>query len=358
MKLSLCMIVKNEEEILARCLESPKDLFDEIIIVDTGSTDKTKEVALKFTKKIYDFKWVDDFSVARNYSFSKATSEYIMWLDADDVIESEDLIKLKQLKHNLKDVDVVMLKYNISFDEQNKPTFSYYRERIIKNDKTFFWQDPIHEAIVPHGKIIYNDAGISHRKIKPVEMGRNLKIYQQLIKKNIKFSARQKFYYSRELFYNGKYKEAIKSFNEYLDKYNGWVENQIEACYNLTSCYKFVNNIDKALSSAFISFNFDLPRAELLCEIGNIFVLKGKYNIAIYWYKLASKCKVDYEKGGFILKDCYNIVPYLQLCLCYYNLGDTKKAIYYNNKASKLRPNHPSVLFNKAFFKKLNQKKS
>ena len=84
--LSLCMIVKNEEAVLSRCLESIKDAVDEIIIVDTGSSDATKEIAKKYTDLVYDFKWINNFSAARNFSFSKASKDYIIWLDADDVI--------------------------------------------------------------------------------------------------------------------------------------------------------------------------------------------------------------------------------------------------------------------------------
>ena len=76
-EISLCMIVKNEEKVLARCLDSIAGLMDEIIIVDTGSTDKTKEIAGKYTDNIYDFEWIDDFAAARNFAFSKATKEYI-----------------------------------------------------------------------------------------------------------------------------------------------------------------------------------------------------------------------------------------------------------------------------------------
>lgn len=74
--ISLCMIVKNEEDVLARCLESVKDVVDEIIIVDTGSTDKTKTIAKEFTDKVYDFKWVNHFAKARNFAFSKAKMDY------------------------------------------------------------------------------------------------------------------------------------------------------------------------------------------------------------------------------------------------------------------------------------------
>lgn len=79
---SLCMIVKNEERVLARCLESVRECMDEIIIVDTGSSDATKEIAARYTDKIYDFEWIDDFAAARNFSFSKASMDFAMWLDA------------------------------------------------------------------------------------------------------------------------------------------------------------------------------------------------------------------------------------------------------------------------------------
>ena len=70
---SVCMIVKNEENVLARCLNSLKDLAEEIVIVDTGSTDKTVEIVSNYTSNIYSHSWTDDFSDARNYSFSKAS---------------------------------------------------------------------------------------------------------------------------------------------------------------------------------------------------------------------------------------------------------------------------------------------
>src|SRR3989344_295540 len=95
--LSLCMITKNEEQFLEQCLNSVKELVDEIIIVDTGSTDKTKEIASKFTDKIYDFQWCDDFSAARNESLKYATQDWILVLDADEVISKEDYQKIKEL---------------------------------------------------------------------------------------------------------------------------------------------------------------------------------------------------------------------------------------------------------------------
>lgn len=84
---SLCMIVKNEEKYLSRCLESVRNKVDEIIIIDTGSTDSTLEIAKQYTNKIYHFTWVNDFAAARNESLKYATSQYVLILDADEYLD-------------------------------------------------------------------------------------------------------------------------------------------------------------------------------------------------------------------------------------------------------------------------------
>ena len=198
--LSLCMIVKNEEKTLARVLDCAVQFADEIIIVDTGSSDNTKAIANKYTTQVYDFVWQDDFSKARNFSFSKATSDYIMWLDADDVLPQKTIKKINHLKDHIANYDVVMLPYQIAFDENNNCTFSYYRERIVKNHSNFYFNDPIHESITPSGNIVYLNAPIEHRKLNNTQPKRNLNIYKNLIKKGITFTPRQQFYYANELY--------------------------------------------------------------------------------------------------------------------------------------------------------------
>lgn len=97
-KLSLCMIVKNEEKELPLCVNSVKPVLDEIIIVDTGSADNTKEVARQLGARVFDFPWVDDFSAARNHSILRATGDYILWLDADDRVDEGEVEKIRLLK--------------------------------------------------------------------------------------------------------------------------------------------------------------------------------------------------------------------------------------------------------------------
>ena len=96
--LSLCMIVRNEEKLLRRCLDCAAPAADEIIIVDTGSIDNTKEIARSYNARVFDFPWNNSFCDARNFSFSKASMDYCMWLDADDLIQPDQLNELLALK--------------------------------------------------------------------------------------------------------------------------------------------------------------------------------------------------------------------------------------------------------------------
>ena len=99
--ISLCMIVKNEEGQIADCLAAIRSVVDEIIVVDTGSTDGTQEVAREMGAKVFEFPWKNDFSAARNESIRRATGQYILWLDADDRMDPEEIEKLRQIKSQL-----------------------------------------------------------------------------------------------------------------------------------------------------------------------------------------------------------------------------------------------------------------
>ena len=108
--LSLCMITKNEEQFLADCLNSVKNIVDEIILVDTGSSDKTVEIAKSFEAKIHFFEWCDDFAAARNESLKYATKEWILILDADEIISKSDGLKIKELINNKNEIATISTK--------------------------------------------------------------------------------------------------------------------------------------------------------------------------------------------------------------------------------------------------------
>ena len=139
------MIVKNEEKVLPRILKPMKEIVDKILICDTGSTDRTKEIIRGFTAEVYDFPWKNDFSAARNFISEKVSTDYWMWLDADDIVSEPEQKKIQRLKEELDDdTAIVMMKYSMGFDKTGSPSLSYYRERLIKNHEGFCWQGKVH----------------------------------------------------------------------------------------------------------------------------------------------------------------------------------------------------------------------
>jgi glycosyltransferase involved in cell wall biosynthesis len=142
-----------------------KDLVDEIIIIDTGSTDETKAIAKRYTSKVFDCEWHEDFSAERNFSFQQATTNYILWLDADDILLEEDREKFRRLKLILDPtVDSVTMLYHHSLDEQGNVTVSMRRNCLVKRDKGFRWMGAAHEVLMVDGKIFNSDIAVTHRK--------------------------------------------------------------------------------------------------------------------------------------------------------------------------------------------------
>ena len=355
--ISLCMIVKNEEDCLARCLNSVKDIADEIIIVDTGSTDKTMKIAKKFTNNIYEFEWINDFSAARNFAFSKATMDYRMWLDADDVILEADRKKILELKKTLsKDVDIVTMKYNTSTDADGNVLFSSTRGRLFKREKNHEWLDPIHEYIPLSGNVLYlQDIFITHKKEKHFT-DRNIKIYEEQIKNNIELSPRSTYYYARELRDHGRHIEAIHYFEKFLNDGFGWVEDNIASCFALSVCYQVIKNQDKRLGSLLRSFEYAKPRAEICCQLGYYFRdEKSNLDMAVYWFKTALELE-NPNSVGFVLHDFWGYIPNIELAVCYYRLGDMEKSKLYNSEAKKHKPNSTAVKYNEDLFKEMAKK--
>jgi glycosyltransferase involved in cell wall biosynthesis len=161
------MIVKNEEKTLPVCLESVKAIIDEIIIIDTGSTDKTVEIAQLYGAKVYSFGWIDDFSAARNESLRYASGDWILYLDADERITPENAAKIRGVIKN-PDITAVNMIEHIPQEEGNlfKTTASDYC-RLFRNDPRIRFSGRVHEQILPAvnaigGNVLKSSIRIDH----------------------------------------------------------------------------------------------------------------------------------------------------------------------------------------------------
>ena len=352
MTLGLTMIVKNESEVLARALDGVKDIADEIVIVDTGSTDNTVEIARKYTDKVYTFDWISDFSVARNFGISKLTTDYFMWLDADDIVPQSTALEISRLmRKRSMTADIIMMPYVTATDKQGNPTFLYHRERILRHTPQNIFKGAVHEAVELDGKIITLNFPIVHSKPKDRDNGtRNLDIYERLLNGGHELTPRERYYYARELLYNGRTSDAANELAIFIHGDGGFTQNKADACLLLSECYGSLGDGESAMQAALYRFNFTPPDGEGCCRIAALFFDRGDYMTAAYWYKLALRCKPNINSGAFVQADYYGLIPLVWLSVCYDRLGDIKKAYGYHRRAKKIRPSDKSVIANDAYF--------
>lgn len=213
--ISLCMIVKNEERCLARCLESVKDFVHEIIIVDTGSTDKTVEIAREFTDSVYYFEWTDDFAEARNFALQYATSDYILQLDADEWLgEGRDYLKLPL------DRDYYFLRIRNDIGSG----FAEFHQfvRLFKNDPLLQYEGALHEQInlLKHDnltfdfmKVLIHHDGYTNAVVQSKDKNeRNMKIIKEEVKANP--SAFNYHNLGMQLAFENRHEEALEALKK------------------------------------------------------------------------------------------------------------------------------------------------
>ncbi len=340
MLISLCMIVRDEEEVLSRCLDSAKGLYDELVIVDTGSRDGTKEIAGKYTDKVFSLPWTDDFSRARNEAFSHGAGDYLLWLDADDVVEGAKFAPLRDFLGEEKP-DMVFCPYLSG-------NLRYERERFVRREANFRFAGRVHEAIAPRGKVLRFPLEVRHLPSGKPRGRRNLDIYLKWAGEE-PLSPRDLFYYGRELSYHGLYTEAAAVLEKML-RGDGWYVNKIAACEVLSRCYEEMGEGEKAMQALFASFLFGEPRAFVLCAIGRLFLSQKRYREAAFWYEAARTCRDHTAEGDFEEPQCRTLTPLLQLVVCYWRLGERERALFCHKRAEELAPDHPSVAFNRRFF--------
>lgn len=354
--ISLCMIVKNEQGTLEECLKSVRDIVNEIIIVDTGSTDRTREIAQKWTSQVFDFEWIDNFASARNFSFSKATMDYVFWLDADDILLPEDREKLSRLKQLMfPEVDAVSMQYHCDFDIYGNVTLNVRRTRLVKRSKNYLWEGAVHEdLVIKSGRFIDSDIIITHRKnYQASDPERNLNIYDRLLANNQELSSRDLLHYAMELHQHRLYQKAIEFYLRFMDMENITSEDRIRACSRLADCYYYLGERKEEREYIFKTFEFDIPRPEMCCRLGYYFLEKNQFSQAVFWYKLAIEVQLPDNQWAIQNMVSHTWLPHMQLGVCYYQMGNYELSYQHNKMALSYRPNDQNIINNMILLEEL-----
>lgn len=368
--IALCSILKNEVKNLPRLLESVSGCFDAIYLTDTGSTDGSIEWIKENASRVAGcpvhlshFEWVESFAKARNFNFSQAKEEYVMWLDLDDSLSSKDgFVQWK--KYAMEFADYWLNTYNYALDGAGKPIVSFVRERVFKRSLNPQWRYDIHEGVTPQ-KGWQADYAVSWcvnhlRDAQDViaDKSRNIKLMEKMEHKD----ARMLFYYGKELYEANQSAKAVDIFEQVLKRDDLEMHDRIlahqYAGYAATQCGDELKDDLVAKKHEYytksIKFHndgivFDPHRAEFHCGVGDNYLKMGNLGACIPHYAAAKACinqKMNgspYEGAIYSFMNCYGEIPSLQLAKVYFNVGKMDEALKeakecvekYNNEEAK-----------------------
>lgn len=338
--ISVTIICKNEQDTLPRLIKTIT-FADEIIVADTGSTDNTAEVARALGAKTFFFAWRDDFSAARNYAISKANCDYVMWLDADDVIPDETAKAIQKWKTSSHHADFVYMRY-----KSEDGSFWFWRERIIRRCKKCRFKGFIHEAIVPFGQTEMLFADVVHKPTGSHEQ-RNYQMYQRRLSAGKRLSAREKYYYARTLSDCGKSPQVKNLFLQCAQNKRLYNVNRADSYLQVANICLAEGNLRSAYKFALRSVALCPSVPQAACTVAYCLFLQQNYAYAEQWYLFATLARPVW---GFNSNYYSAFLPYVQLSVCCYRQGKYSQAAIWHKKAKALCPDSPTVLANDKYF--------
>lgn len=339
--LALTCILKNEVHNLERFCKSFSGLVDEVVFVDTGSTDGSVDwlnekayLALNLPHTavhVCHFTWVDDFAAARNFGIEKVKSDYWMWADLDDVLNNRENFKAWK-SEAIGMHPVWYVPYNYSLKPDGSPAVSFVRERVFKTDLNFRFQDPIHEGVdirkagVNVQGALNSAWSIDHLRTF-AEMdgdkkdGRNIRILE---KNKGKLSARLQFYYGKELFDNQRFKEAHEALLPVCKSDELETGDRIMAMQFMAHSLIQMNEFGESLKYSSLGLVLDPERAEYYCMMADAYLRMNEPQKAVPLLQAAKSCQNRAGSGTrheFSYADCYNVHPRLNLAQIYFFQG-------------------------------------
>jgi glycosyltransferase involved in cell wall biosynthesis len=362
-KVGACFIMKNEEKNIERMISSMRGCWDEgcLVMVDTGSTDRTVELAESLGAKVEHFEWIDDFGAARQFALEKLYEncpdiDYWMWSDLDDVLLCQDDIeKYRQTLDDCLDnpnIQGLNFPYIYSHDasevgNQCIPQFKYHRLRACK--KGFGrWKCRIHEYIESDQSKHVNCENVDFHHFRDgtgvMNTARNLRILRKVVDEATPAERpRYTFYYGKECMYNGLFDDAEKAFKEYLPISN-WLPEKTRAMYELAVCYQYKGDLENCMRYAFEAIILDQRYADPYVLLGLLAYAKQDWKMCAAWMGMVPQLgKPETFFFDYIPYNTYVPWDYMSVAYWHFDHEKGKEAIL---KALAYRPHDSRFLFN------------
>lgn len=334
-RLALVMIVHNEGDCLAHCLESIKSIVDEMIIVDTGSSDDTVQIARQYTPKVYSYQWHNDFSAARNFALDKTTCEWVLSLDADELLEG-----VANLHSLISDTPYSAFFLPLCALKCKENDLEYDRFMVLRLFRSIHrFQGTIHEFVKIDDSTAIGYAQqpvIWHTPVSTTERHhrrrRNIRLLTTALKENSSNPCLH-YYLGTEWLGLGRISTAIRYFKQALSQLP--IEQTVfrtPAIRHLISCYKNTDCLNEGLYLC-LEESLHYPEyCDLFFDGGVLFELKGEYEIALKWFEEAVKLGPP-PLALFHTAGTDSYLAYYHLGFCAEKLGLHKEAHSYYEQA-------------------------
>lgn len=328
----IAVIAKNESNNVRQWFESVKGLFDQYVFVDTGSTDDTVAIAKELGLEVYHFDWVNDFSAARNFAFSKLTTDYGFWNDLDDVMVGQENFLLFR-DNVMKIADYWVAPYQYASHPDGTSACTFIRERVVKLDKGYKWKYFIHEGIQPDisGSNPAKCQAVNGWFIKHVrtdedlkkDRSRNINIFEEKMHER-PLDARERYYFGKELFEAQRFKEAIPALGSALTDPSLEIHDRILGTQYLASSYFATDQYIKSIEICHTGLMLDPNRAEFNCILGDCFMKMSDPVKAVPHYGAAKSCMRPNKNAPtpiYTNDTAYSDYPRNQLARLYVHMG-------------------------------------
>ena len=316
--LSVCMIVKNEEQRLSQCLDSVRSLADEIIIVDTGSSDRTISIAKKYQSRIFHFVWCDDFALARNYAIAQAKGKWILVIDADEVLEQKAIAALREVMQRDNCVAANLLRAEIG---AKQAPYSLVL-RLFRNDPAIAFTGLYHESIdgsvttlrsiEPHWQVVNVEIPtLRHYGYTQINLKGKYEFTKRLMHKHLEIFPKDSYMLNKlgALYISDQ--DNISLGIELLEKGLALINvadrqnlTRCELYYHLGIAYEYTHDWELAKNAYTQAINLDVPELVKLSaylNLGNIYQEQTNQKEAIALFEMATKIAPEFAQAHFNL---------------------------------------------------------
>lgn len=358
----LAVITRNRAEKLRAMLQSCERFYDQLVVVDSDSEDNTREVAAEFGGELHNLPYqkgaLIDMAALRNESFRHITADWIMWLDDDDLLQPGDGARIKPYLESLgPDIGGVWMFYHYSFDEYGNPSTIHIRERMMRRDRIWHWEEQVHEIPVPEGAVTWEmnrDIIVTHTGGHESRTAKIMPVLQKRLKENPE-DLRACFYMAQQLYADGQWGQAAEWYTRYSRKEQAFSLQRWQCLTYAARCYREMGDWQKAIDRDFEAILFMPDLADGYLGLAESFMRKGEFWKGIHFGELAVQKNAP-NPILFVNTLDYSFRPWSVLSVCLAGEGRFQDAVDACDKALEVRPGDKAVLENRAKFQAMMEK--